>query len=149
MYRNLLNRVTEEQRQFRCEPQPPCTEAQLEQLAERAMAELATELPAEYREFLRLTNGLDWNGVVIFASERTPITSYPDRFIYGFVEMNLIFREADDSRFLVFGSDGMDVYTYDQSTSAYEIHDQVSRDLIDTVPSFDALITKALTRCLQ
>lgn len=149
MDRNLLNSVTEEQRRFHCEPQPPCTETQLERLAERVMAELARRLPEGYKDFLRLTNGLDWNGVVIFASERIPITSNPDRFINGFVEMNRIYRDADRFRSLVFGSDGMDVYTYDQSTGTYEIHDEVSNDLIETLPSFDAMITKALTRCLR
>src|SRR5918992_2326557 len=89
MYRHLLNSVTEDQRRFRCEPQPPCTDTQLERLAERAMAELAAQLPEAYQDFLRLSNGLDWNGVVVFASERVPITSRPDRFINGFVEMNL------------------------------------------------------------
>jgi hypothetical protein len=149
MYRSLLDRVTAEQHRFRCEPQPPCTEIQLDRLGESVLAELAAQLPEGYKEFLRLSNGLDWNGVVIFASERIQITSYPDRFISGFVEMNLIYREADSSRSLVFGSDGMDVYTYNQSTSSYEIHDAVSDDLIEALPSFDALIVKALTRSLQ
>jgi hypothetical protein len=30
-----------------------------------------------------------------------------------------------------------------------ETHDEVSPDLIETLPSFDAMIVKALTRCLQ
>jgi hypothetical protein len=63
--------------------------------------------------------------------------------------MNLIYRDADRFRSLVFGSDGMDVYTYDQSKSTYEIYDEVAHELVETLPSFDAMITKALTRCLQ
>ena len=35
------------------------------------------------------------------------------------------------------------------STSTYEIYDEVAHDLIETLPSFDAMIAKALTRCLQ
>jgi hypothetical protein len=150
VYWDLLTRVAEEQRGYHSEPQPPCTETQLDRLAERVAAELAVPLPAGYRDFLRLRNGLDWNGVVILACERTPIRSHPDRFINGFVEMNLIYRDNVRYRSLVvFGSDGMDVYTYNQSTGAHEIYDEVAHELIETLPSFDALIVRALTRCLQ
>ena len=149
MYTSLLTSVAEEQRRFRCEPQPPCTEVQIERLAERVRAELAAPLPEGYKDFLRLSNGLDWNGVVIFASERIPITSHPDRFIHGFVEMNLLYRDADRSRSLVFCSDGMDIYTFDPLTDTYAIYDEVPHELIETLPSFDALMTKALTRCLS
>ena len=149
MYRSLLTSVTEQRRRFGSEPQPPCTEIQIAQLTDGVAKQLAAQLPAGYIDFLRLGNGLDWNGLVIFASERVAIASHPDRFIAGFVEMNLVFREADTSRSLIFGSDGMDVYTYDQSTGIYEIRDEVSRDVIDSLHSFDAMMVKALTRCLQ
>src|SRR4026209_729318 len=117
MYRELLERIADVQRRLGNAPQAPSSEAQIERLLERVRAELRTELPIEYLDFLRLTNGLDWNGVVIYASETLPITGHPDRFISGIVEMNLNYRE--DPRFevlLVIGSNGMDLYTYRIST---------------------------------
>ncbi|HYR91867.1 MAG TPA: YrhA family protein [Terriglobia bacterium] len=150
MYRDLLNTVAEEQRRFGSEPQPRCTETQLERLVERVMSELAAELPEEYKDFLRLADGLDWNGLVIYASERIPIASNPDQFIRGFVEMNWTYREDDRFRSLVvFGSDGMDIYTYNQLAGTYEIYDEVPHELIETLPSFGDMMTRALTRCLH
>src|SRR5262245_474793 len=143
MYQELLERVAEEQRRFGSELQPPATEEQIRRLEERAARDLKVELPDEYLNFLRRTNGFDWNGVVVFASESVPITAHPDRSIPAGVEMNLGYR--DDSRFsdlVVLGSNGMDLYTYRISTGKYEIYDEVPHELIETFSTFDELMTK-------
>jgi hypothetical protein len=150
MYQELLRRVAEEQRPFGSSLQPPATEDQLRLLSERARANLNAELPTEYFDFLRLTNGFDWNGVVIFASDIVPIASHPDRSITGIVEMNLNYR--DDPRFedlLVLGSNGMDLYAYRISTGAYEVYDEVPHELIETLSTFEQLMARALTRSLR
>lgn len=150
MYQKLLKRVAEEQRRFDSGLQPPGTEEQLQFLVARAGHDLHTDLPAEHLDFLRLTNGLDWNGVVVYASDTVPIVGHPDRSIPGIVEMNLNYRE--DPRFkdlLVIGSNGMDIYSYRISTGEYEVYDEVPHELIDTIPEFDDLMTRALTRSLR
>ena len=150
MYQELLKRVEEEQRRFGSALQPPAAEEQIQRLLDRAREELHTEPPAEYLDFLRLTNGLDWNGVVIYASETVPIVGHPDRHISDLLEMNLNYR--DDPRFedlLVLGSNGMDIYAYRISKGIYEIIDEVPHELVETIPTFDELMTKILTRSLQ
>jgi SMI1 / KNR4 family (SUKH-1) len=150
MYQELLTRLAEEQSRFKSGLQPPATEEHIQELVEGAREELHTGLPGEYLAFLRLTNGLDWNGVVIYASDNVPIVGHPDRPIPDVVEMNLNYRE--DARFedlLVLGSDGMDIYTYRISKGVYEVYDEVPHELVETIPTFDELMTKALTRSLQ
>jgi len=150
MYRDLLHRVAKEQARSGRTPQGPCPDVQLARLRRRVRAELGTELPAEYVDLLAHANGLDWNGVVIFASDTTPIVGHLGRSIAGIVEMNLGFR--DDRRFedlLVLGSDGLDIFTYRVSTGAYEVYDEVPHELVADGLSFDALMTRALTRSLH
>jgi hypothetical protein len=150
MYQDLIKRVAEEQRRFGSNLQPPASEEQIKKLEARAKTELKANSPDEYLDFLRLTNGLDWNGVVVFASETVPIVGHPDRSIAGVVEMNLGYR--DDPRFgdlLVLGSNGMDLYAYRISKGEYEIIDEVPHELIESVPTFNELMTKVLTRSLQ
>lgn len=150
MYQQLLTRVAEEQRRFGSEPQPPATEAQIQRVVERASKDLRTELPGDYLHFLRLTNGLDWNGVVIYGAGTNPIAAHPDRSIPDIIEMNLNYR--DDPRFadlLVLGSNAMDIYNYNISTGRYEIYDEVPHELIEAFPTFDDLMSKALSRSLQ
>lgn len=150
MYQQLLVRVAQEKRQFGSEPQPPATEDQLQRLVEDASRELHTELPDDYLNFLRLSNGFDWNGVVIYGAGTNPIGKHPDRSIADLVEVNLNFR--DDDRFgdlVVLGSSGDDIYAYRISTGHYEIYDVVPHELIESFPTFDELMSKALTRSLQ
>jgi hypothetical protein len=150
MYEQLLSRVAEEKRQFGSAPQPPATEEQIQRVVENASRELRTVLPVEYLNVLRLSNGLDWNGVVIYGADNNPIASHPDRSIADIVEMNLTYR--DNPRYgdlLVFGSNGMDIYTCRISTDRYEIYDEVPLELIESFPTFDELMSKALTRSLQ
>lgn len=150
MYQELLARVADEQRRFGSEPQPPATEEELQTVVQNGSKDLHTELPGDYLHFLRLNNGLDWNGVVIYGANRNPIAAHPDRSIADVVEMNLNYR--DDPRFgdlLVLGSNGMDIYTFRISTDRYEIYDEVPHELIESFPTFDELMSKALTRSLQ
>jgi len=150
MYRELLTRVADEQRGFGSSLQPPATEQQLQELVKAARNDVHAEVPADHVNFLRQSNGLDWNGVVIYATETVPIVGHPERSIPGIVEMNLNFR--DDPRFndlLVLGSNGMDLYTYRIATGLYEVYDEIPHELLDTISTYDQLITRALTRSLQ
>lgn len=150
MYHDLLRIVIDEQRRCGFQPQPQCSEAQIGRLSERVSRELKIELPDAYKEFLGLTNGFDWNGVVVFAGETVPLAAQPDRSISGLVEMNHIYRE--DERFgplLVFGSDGMHIYAYNSLNGVYEIYDEVPHELVETLPSFADMMMKALARSLR
>ena len=150
MYQELLQRLAAEQRQAASAPQPPCNDDELQRLIERVRQTLRIDPPAGYLDFLRLSNGLDWNGVVIYAADTSPIAGHPDRIIPDIVEMNLNYR--DDSRFedlLVIGSNGMDLYACRISQDVYQIYDEVPHELLETFATFDELMTKALTRSLQ
>jgi hypothetical protein len=48
---------------------PPCLKEGIEDLRERARSVLSLELPAEYLSFLRITDGLEWDGLLIYASK--------------------------------------------------------------------------------
>jgi len=149
-YPELLRDVARQQAGWGAQPQQPCAPDELDRLSRRVRAELRTDLPAEYAGLLARTNGLDWNGVVFYASETVPIAGRPEGNIPGLVETNLAYR--DDDRFddlLVFGSDGLDIYAYRISAGWYEIRDQVPLNVIADALSFDALMTKALQRSLN
>ena len=68
----------------------------------------------------------------------------------GLVESNLDHRKvAGLEDVLVFGHDSLDLYAWRSTTDEYQILDLVPRDVMETVPSFDALLSAALRRCLN
>lgn len=124
--------------------QPPSTVTQRLSLQKRAEAELSATIPGDYLAFLEKSNGLDWNGVTIFATETIPIEGFSDRFIEGFVDANLGYRDYEPfAQYLVFGESDMDFYALEISSQRYVILEKVSLDIMNTVPSFEQLLDKA------
>lgn len=145
MYREILQQVQAELQEYKIMPQPPCNEQQIERLRELARTELGDELPDAYLDFLRFTNGLDWNGVNFFAAETTPARGPRPGTIEGFVPANLGYRDVEEMRdFLVFGSSGMELYVYDKKNRVYLVQDSVSMDTYETYADFGSLMTEVL-----
>lgn len=143
-YHQLLETIAQEHQKFQQSMQPPCNPQKLIQLKEKVENQLNCTLPDGYIEFLSITNGLDWNGLLIFASETIPIVGYTDRKIPGFVDMNLLYRENEDCLdLLFFGESGIDSYVYCISAKQYQILDRVSLSLTETFDSFEMLIYEA------
>src|SRR5262249_49537830 len=88
--------------------QPPCPEDQIRRLKVDTQEILYCQVPDQYIEFLRITNGLEFNGVGIYAAERSPLVGYehmPERDIQGFVDANLDWRGYEPHEdYLFFGS---------------------------------------------
>jgi SMI1 / KNR4 family (SUKH-1) len=145
MYERLLTAVGAEQAKYGEQSQPPCTEERLERLRRRTRAELGAELPEEYAAFLRTQDGLNHNGLFIYASEPSPVAGAGDAVIEGFVEANLGWREDEHFRaYLIFGEGNMDFYVRHLPTGEYQVIDRTPGNLIETHPSFDGLIAAAL-----
>jgi hypothetical protein len=145
MYRELLEQIRIRLQKRQLVPQPPCSEQQIERLREQARTELGDEVPEAYLDFLRLTDGLDWNGVEFFAADRTQTRGRRTAVIEGFVLANLGYRDVEEMReFLVFGFSGMDTYVYDKRNRDYRIQDSVSMDTYETYADFDSLMTEVL-----
>lgn len=145
MYEQLLTRVGEEQARYGERSQPPCTEERLERLRRRALEELNAEVPEEYAAFLRAQDGLNHNGLFIYASETSPVAGGTDATIEGFVEANLGWRDDEFfNDYLVFGEGNMDLYVRHLPTGEYQVIDRTPGNLIEAPPSFDQLIAAAL-----
>ena len=66
------------------------------------------------------------------------------------MESNLNQREVEGLEdVLVFGNDSLDLSTWRSSTGEFQILDLVPRQVMETLPSFNALIEVALSRCLN
>lgn len=145
MYRELLDEIKIRLQKRLIVPQPPCSEQQIERLREQSRTELGDEVPEPYLDFLRLTNGLDWNGAQFFAAETTQIGGHRPGTIEGFVPANLGYRDVEEMRnFLVLGSSGMDTYVYDKKNRDYRVQDSVSMDTYETYADFGSLMTEVL-----
>jgi len=140
----LLRQVQADQRTAGELVREGATVEQLEQLRSQSRAALGVEVPHAVLEFLRESNGLDYNGLVIYDCTSSPQS--PSRgFWQGLVAANLAWRENPSLRsVLVLGDSDMDLFAWRPDTGAWLRMDRIAHDRVQTYPSFDALIEDAL-----
>ena len=125
--------------------QPGCTSNQIDQLVKSVCETLGIALPEGYIEFLSYTNGLMYNGLMIYASWETVLQGRRDVCIWGIVEANLLHRsDPFFNDFLVFGQGNMDYYALYLPDNSYRIIDRVPGNVIDTLRSFEDLLVRAI-----
>jgi hypothetical protein len=151
VYPQLLRDVEAQARRYGAAAlQPPCAEQAVRALRLRVREELGLPLPGEFAEFLRLADGLNWNGLYLYPSATTSLAGQPDVVLAGLVESNLDHRDTGGPEdVLVFGHDSLDLFAWRSSTGEFQVLDLVPRDVLETLPSFDALMGVALGRCLN
>jgi len=112
-------------------------------LSSRAKAELSAEVPQGYVDFLRVTDGLNWNGLFIYSSHDT------DDYDHGFVETNLNWRNYEINDDLIYFADAdINSYVYSLRAGEYQILDRPSMDVYGSFKTFDEMIAEALKNCI-
>lgn len=129
--------------------QPPSTEDEIEELRKKSKIELGADVPDGYVDFLRITNGVDCNGLLIFAHNTVPNLNDKRKSIQGFVDANLDHRSLEEkNRLLVFAESGDDLYVYDTQTGKYQLLDHLTLDEMERFSSFETMITYAIEKRL-
>lgn len=145
MYEQLLDEATKLMRSFGDDLQAPAGEDLLTDLRKRVRSQLRYDLPDQYLDFLRKANGLDWNGLTVYATGRTLIHGQTDRYLPGLVEANEQWREAGSYRDqVIFAHDGDTNFVWHLKDQAFQLRVQPLDRVTDTAESFDELLMKAL-----
>lgn len=151
MYRDLVERIADARRtMYKSDIQPPAPEEALQRLRQRTRDELGADLPEGYLDFLRVTDGLNWNGLFVYASDKNPVIKKPTVFMHPFIEDNLDWRSHEPHKNYLFFADGeISLYVYNLVKSRYEVLDRPSETVINTFQTFDEMITEALHQRLR
>jgi hypothetical protein len=149
IYQHFLDQISAKRKEYASSLQPACSAQDLADLQTRARKELNVEIPRSYTQFLRQLDGLNWNGLFIYASKTVPIVGYKDRFIDGFIDANLDFRGGGwENELILFGDSNLDLYVYDPSKKKYSARDRVSLDEAESYASFEQMLTEAFRKHL-
>jgi hypothetical protein len=141
---NLLAAINAEQREFKQVISPPASPEAIERLRRYAQDTLRTVLPESYVTFLARSDGLVFNGYSIYAATEQRKPYYQP----GFVETNEILGEGDD-RYVYYGEDSITQYAQDRTNGAWVALDVPSWDVMDTFPSFDAMLAHVLREAVE
>jgi hypothetical protein len=129
---------------------PPCSDQDIADLRERSRIVLSVEIPDQYADFLRITNGFEFAGFTVYASRSERTQRYQRGVLDGFVEMNVLSREFPLFRdYLYFAESGMGLYAYNLNEDRYEEQDPAALDRKVLFPSFDDMILSALSELCE
>jgi hypothetical protein len=145
MYHELLDELVQWRKAHGLKMQPPASKPQIDLLRRRAAVELDYRIPERYLAFLRVLDGLSSNGLVLYASETTPMAGREDTVIEGLVEANLGWRDdPSHSPFVFFGEGEVGRYVFSQVESEFQVRDFQTDTLIERVTGIEELLATAL-----
>ena len=117
----------------------PATEVSIIELQVNSQKKLKTELPIAFCEFLRLMDGYDDFGIVLFGTKQRP--GINGGWVYGVLEFNTeIFCQFPE--LIVLGKSGDDYLVYDSKASTYKFKnlDSTANNLNAEFTTFSDLI---------
>jgi hypothetical protein len=134
----LLARIQADQRRAGEAKRARASEAAIADLSVRIQTILGLTLPPDYADFLRLSDGLEYNGLVLYDCAST-CEEPTHGFWQGVVATNLMWRDGPRAPGLLYlGETDMDLVGVDNAHRFLTI-DRISDDITDNYPSFAAL----------
>ncbi|MDO6819030.1 YrhA family protein [Zobellia sp. 1_MG-2023] len=129
--KELIVEIKNEQKEYGENLQPPAEIENTHKLKLKILESFNFNLSPIYLDILEITNGIDYDGTVLYATETTKIVGYDDRFIDGFFEANEIWHEDEYKKsFLVYAES--DMYLFFQSLEDSKFY-VVPKDSLDVI----------------
>jgi hypothetical protein len=112
--------------------------------------ELGCGLPAEFADFLRKTNGLEWNGHILYGADQRLLRQDQPLSPYGIIEYNQVWYENEWNRkYLFLGESGLSWYVHDCVDGLFKVLDLPSGELIKSVETFALLLQEFFVSSLE
>lgn len=128
--------------------QPALSNEELETFRQSVIQQLNYQLPDSYTNILSHTDGLDSNGVVLYASRQY---FQGEKFLLqGFLEANLLLRSyAPNLDFIYFAESGMDLYRHNLQSNQFEVCTRVGLRAMETFATATELFKQILDDMLD
>lgn len=127
--------------------EPGASQSEVFELAERVWMEFGVTVPQEYLQFLRIVDGLEYNGLIIYGTKNSTLD--PEASQLDLSEMNRIAREVPRVELrdcLLIGETSTGLLAFDGATGCFQYRDRIGVDRVESYPSFELLLTEEIAR---
>ncbi|WP_189370000.1 YrhA family protein [Tateyamaria omphalii] len=143
--KELLGKIADEQAAAAEFIQGPAAPQDIEALATALKIQMSATLPDDMRAYLSLSNGTDFNGLVLYGAFQSTDKPGPGGFWQGLIAANSEWREAGDhDTYVILGETGMDLLTVGLRGQSATSRDRMSGDQIESFPSVAAMLESYL-----
>lgn len=150
LFEEKLKQVIHEMALYGEEANGGAGKRELAKFKEKVVDELNIDLPQEYIKLLKVINGLEFNGFIIYGIDEELLEKTPKQNINGFIELNKTWYENEWQKQYVFlGESSIGWYVYDGTEQKYYELDNPSGTVSEEFPNLELMVEKVLTDALM
>jgi len=145
-----LNEIARRKKKYGEKINDGATEGELACLLKEVKAELRMDIPDEYIKFLKVVNGIEHNGFILYGVDQRLLEREPNQTVDGLIDSNQVWYENEwDEQYLFLGDSSISWYVYDERNKRYCELDKPSGDEIEEFSSWRAMIERILKDALE
>ena len=149
MWKEKLDKIMEELDSYGEQASAPATVNEIARLKAIAELQLKKELPAQYMDFLKNVNGIEFDGFIIYGVDKELMDNECNQPVRGIIENNLLWYEAEgQDKFLFLGESSISWYVHSPREDAYMELDKPSGSECDRFGEFNLMLNKILSDVL-
>lgn len=150
MWKEKLKEIVREEKLYGEQINSGISETELENFEAKVKAELNIDFPKEYAKILKVVNGIEFNGFIIYGVDSNILDSQPNQSINGLIENNKIWYENEwQKQYLFLGESNISWYVYDLSSHTYLELDNPSGNRVELFENIETMIEKILADALE
>lgn len=149
MWKIKLEEIIEEKNLYGEQINSGASEVELAKFELSVKEKLQKDLPTEYSNVLKIVNGLEFNGFILYGIDEVLLEKKPNQHINGLISFNQIWYENEDQKkYLFLGESNISWYVYDTKNERYiELDNPSGREMI-IFKELDEILEKILSYSL-
>lgn len=149
MWKIKLEEIIEEKNLYGEQINSGANEVELAKFIISVKEELQKDLPTEYSDVLKMVNGLEFNGFILYGIDEVLLEKKPNQHINGLISFNQIWYENEDQKkYLFLGESNISWYVYDTNNERYiELDNPSGREMV-VFKELDEMLEKILSDSL-
>ncbi len=149
MWKDKLQEIIQEKKIYGEKVNIGATEEEIEIFFKEAKSEIDMDLPNDYAKILRVVNGLEFNGVILYGIDQKLLSNQSNQWINGLIEYNKIWYENEwQKKYIFIGESNISWYVYDLAECKYSELDNPSGRENQVFSSLECMVEKLLSDAL-
>lgn len=145
MWKDKLQEIVQEKEIYKEKLNIGVVEKDIEKFLIEFKKEFSVEFPREILPILKVVNGLEFNGFILYGLDQYLLQDKLNQSVYGFIEYNKIWHENSwQKKYLFIGESNISWYVYDFGKLKYFELDNPSGEIIKSFDSIEWLVENVL-----
>ena len=149
MWKEKLQEIVQEKNLYGEKINIGATEQEIKWFIKKVKDELRMDIPNEYIKILKVVNGLEFNGFILYGIDQYLLDEQSNQIINGLIENNKILYENEwEKQYIFLGESNICWYVYDLIECKYYELDRPSGSKMKVFNSLEDMVEEILNNAL-